>query len=130
MNHYRYAVSDPADSRFQATGVIEGEELVIDLRTESESRERSPSLWASYHLRKIMAHFVPRYKSVRTSWCPGENLIAFNRAIAAGATPEVAAIRTSLGHQVALAGYSRAEILSLEGDPARYTKVVVRFLKA
>ena len=76
-----------------------------------------------------MAHFVPRYKSVRTSWSVGENLIAFNRAIAAGAAPEVAAIRTSFGHQVALAGYSRAEIISLEGDPARYTKVAVSFLK-
>ncbi len=74
-----------------------------------------------------MAHFVPRYKSVRTSWCVGGNLVTFNRAIAAGATPEEAAIRTLTGHQLALAGYSRAEIRSLEGNPARYTKVVVQF---
>ena len=89
-------MSDPVDSRFKATGVIEGEELVVDLRTELESGERSANLWAPYHLRKIMAHFVPRYKSVRTSWSVGENLMTFNRAIAAGATPEVAAIRTSI----------------------------------
>jgi hypothetical protein len=129
MNHYRYSVSDPADPRFQATAVIEGEELVVDLRTESEYGERSAVLWAPDHIRKIMAHFVPRYKSVRTSWCVGDNLITFNRAIAAGATPEEAAIRTLLGHQIALAGYSRAEIRSLEGHPARYTRVVVSFLK-
>jgi hypothetical protein len=110
MHHDRYSVSDPFDSRFRATGVIECEELVIDLQTESESGDLSVNLWAPDHLRKIMAHFVPRYKSVRTSWCVGDNLVTFNRAIAAGATPEEAAIRTLTGHQLALAGYSRAEI--------------------
>jgi uncharacterized protein with von Willebrand factor type A (vWA) domain len=129
MDHYRYCVFDPVDPRLKATGVIEHEELVIDLQTEPESGERSAHLWEPDHVRKIMAHFVPRYKSVRTSWSVGDNLVTFNRAIAAGATPEEAAIRTSLGHQVALAGYSRAEIRSLEGHPARYTKVVVSFLK-
>jgi hypothetical protein len=129
MDHYRYSVTDPVDPRFRATGVIEREALVIDLQTELESGERSANLWAPEQVRKIMAHFVPRYKSVRTSWCVGDNLVTFNRAIAAGATPEEAAIRTSLGHQVALAGYSQAEIRTLEGHPARYTKVVVSFLK-
>jgi hypothetical protein len=129
MNHYRYSVSDPADPRFQATGVIEGEELVVDLQTESELGERSAVLLELDHLRKIMVHFVPLYKSVRTSWSVGDNLLAFNRAIATGATPEGAAIRTSFGHQVALAGYSRVEIRSLEGHPARYIKIVVSFLK-
>ncbi len=129
MDHYRYSVSDPVDPRFKATGVIEREELIIDLHTESESSERSADLWMPDQVRKIMAHFVPRYKSVRTHWCVGDNLVTFNRAIAAGATPEEAAIRTLLGHQVALAGYSRAEIRSLEGNPGRYTKVVVSFLK-
>ena len=129
MDHYRYSVTDPVDLRFKATGAIEREELVIDLQTELESGERSANLWAPEHVRKIMAHFAPRYKSVRTSWCAGDNLVTFNRAIAAGATPEEAAIRTLTGHQLALAGYSRAEIRSLEGNPARYTKVVVSFLK-
>jgi hypothetical protein len=129
MNHYRYSVSDSTDPRLKATGVIEREELVIDLHTKSESSERPGDMWALDHVRKIMAHFVPRYKSVRTSWCVGDNLVTFNRAIAAGATPEEAAIRTLLGHQIALAGYSQVQILSLEGHPARYTKVVVSFLK-
>jgi hypothetical protein len=129
MDHYRYSVSDSTDPRLKATGVIEREELVIDLHTKSESSERPGDMWALDHVRKIMAHFVPRYKSVRTSWCVGDNLVTFNRAIAAGATPEEAAIRTLLGHQIALAGYSQVQILSLEGHPARYTKVVVSFLK-
>src|SRR5271166_3663981 len=58
MHHDRYSVSDPFDPRFKATGVIECEELVIDLQTESESGDLSA------------------------------NLVTFNRAIAAGATPE------------------------------------------
>jgi hypothetical protein len=127
VSHYRYSVSDPADARFQATGVIEGVELVVDLRTELESGERSAVLRAPEQMMKIMAHFAPRYKSVRTSSWVGENLTAFNRAIAAGATPEVAATRTSLGRQLALAGYWRTAIRSLEGYPARYTKVIVSF---
>jgi len=127
VDHYRYFVSDPANPQFQAFGAVEGEELVVDLWTESETGVRSAVLRVPDQIRKIMAHFVPRYKSVRTSWCVGENLRAFNWAIAAGATPEEAAIRNSFGHQVALAGYSRAEIRSLEGHRARYTKVVVSF---
>jgi hypothetical protein len=129
MDHYRYSVSDSTDPCFKAIGVIEREELVIDLHTGSESSVRPGDMWALDHVRKIMAHFAPHYKSVRTSWCVGDNLVTFNRAIAAGATPEEAAIRTLLGHQVALAGYSQVQILSLEGHPARYTKVVVSFLK-
>ncbi len=127
MDHWRYSVSDPVCASFYARGEIEEEELLIDLRTELESGERSAVLNGADQLRKILAHFFPRYKSVRVSWWFGENLVTFNRALAAGATPEVAAQRTVFGHQVALAGFSRAQILSLEGSPARYTKVIVSF---
>ena len=129
MDHYRYSVSDPADPRFFATGVIENEELLIDIRTELASGERSSALSGLSQLRRILAHFFPRYKSIRTSWCFGENLVTFNRATAAGATPEEAALRTTLGHQVALAGFSSVLIRSLEGFPGRYTKIVVSFTK-
>jgi hypothetical protein len=129
MDHWRYSVSDPTDPRFQVTAVIEGGELLIDVRTEIESGERSAALNGADQVRKILAHFFPRYTSVRASWWFGENLVAFNRASAAGATPEQAAVRTPLGHQLALAGYPRASIRSLEGFPARYTKIVVSFRK-
>jgi hypothetical protein len=129
MDHYRYSVSDPADSRFHAIAVVEDEELQIDIRAELESGERSAVLNGADQVRKILAHFVPRYKSIRTCWWFGDNLAAFNRAIAAGATPEAAAVRTALGHQFALAGFSRALIRSLEGFPARYTKIVVSFVR-
>jgi hypothetical protein len=127
MDHWRYLVSDPVRSSFYARGEIEEEELLIDIRTELESGERSAVLHGADQLRKILAHFFPRYKSVRVSWWFGENLVTFNRALASGATLEAAAQRTVFGHQVALAGFSRALILSLEGSPARYTKVVVSF---
>jgi hypothetical protein len=129
MDHYHYSVSDPADSRFYATAVIEDEELLMDIRTELESGERSTILNGHDQLRKILAHYYPRFKSIRTSfWC-GDNLATFNRATTVGATPEEAAIRTALGHQIALAGFSRALIRSLEGFPARYTKIVVSFVR-
>lgn len=130
MDHWRYSVSDPVHSCLRATAVLEEEELLIDVRTELESGERSAVLNGADQLSKILAHFFPRYKSVRTSWWSGENLATFNRAVAAGATPEEAALRTAFGHQLALAGFSRALIRSLEGSPARYTKIVVTFQQA
>jgi hypothetical protein len=129
MDHYRYSATDPGDPRFCATAVVEDEELLIDIRTELESGERSAVLIGADQLRKILAHFFPRYKSVRTSWWFGENLATFNRGIAAGATPEEAVVRALMGHQLALAGFSRIVIQSLEGFPDRYTKIVVRFLR-
>jgi hypothetical protein len=129
MDHWRYVVSDPIDPRFRVTAVIEKEELLIDIRTELESGERSAALNTADQVRRILAHFFPRYRSVRTTWRFGENLAAFNRYTAAGATLEEAALRTAVGHQLALAGYPRPLILSLEGFPARYTKIVVRFRK-
>jgi hypothetical protein len=129
MDHYRYSATDPGDPRFCATAVVEDEELLIDIRTELESGERSAVLNGADQLRKVLAHFFPRYKSVRTSWWFGDNLAAFNRGIAAGATPEEAVVRAPMGHQLALAGFSRIVIQSLQGFPARYTKIVVRFLR-
>jgi hypothetical protein len=129
MEHYRYSVSDPADPRFFATGVVEEEELLIDIRTELPSGERSAALNASAQLRQILAHFFPRYKSIRASWWFGENLVTFNRATAAGARPEEAVLRTTLGHQAALAGFSRVLIRTLEGFRGRYTKIVVSFMR-
>ena len=74
MDHSRYLVSDPNDPRFRVTALIEEEELVIDIRTELESGERSAALNAADQLRRILARFFPRYKSIRTSWRFGENL--------------------------------------------------------
>jgi hypothetical protein len=129
MEHYRYSVLDPVDPRFFANAVVEEEELLIEIRTELASGERSAALNGANQLRQIQAHFFPRYKSIRTSWCFGENLVTFNRATAAGLTIEEAVLSTALGHQVALAGFSRVLIRSLEGFPARYTKIVVSFTR-
>ena len=127
MNHDRYSVSDPGDPRFYATAVLENEELLIDIRVELQPGERSAVLNGPDQLRKILARFVPRYQSIRTSWQSGDQLSSFNRATAAGASPEEAALRTAFGHQVALAGFSRAVIRTLKGYPSRYTKIVVSF---
>jgi hypothetical protein len=129
MDHYRYFTSDPTDSRFQATAVIENGELLIDIRAELEAGERSAVLQEADQLRKMLTHFFPHYTSIRTTWCYGENLAALNRAIASGATPEEAALKTMLGYQIALAGFSDVRILSLEGFPARYQRAALRFVR-
>jgi hypothetical protein len=75
MEHYLYSVSDPADARFFASAVVEEEELLIDIRTELASGERSAGLNASGELRRILAHFFPRYQTgllqfkKLTYWC-------------------------------------------------------------
>jgi len=129
MNHYRYHASDPIDPRFEATACVDAGELLFDIRVELESGERSISLRGPDQLRKILVHFARRYDRLRVCWSYGDNLKAFNSAVAAGATNEEAVLRTSTGHQLALAGYSNVAIQSLEGCCARYTRLVVCFRK-
>ena len=129
MNHDRYSVSDPTDPRFRASASVKAGELEVDIRVELESGETSTVLRGPDELRKILAHFVPRYRSVHVCWSYGDNLKAFNRAIAVGATADEAALRTWTGHQLALAGYSNVSIQSLEGSTGRFTKVTVCFGK-
>jgi hypothetical protein len=129
MNHYTYHVADPIDPRFEVTASVNEAELLVDIRVELETGERSTVLRGPYELRKILAHFVPRYQSVRVCWSYGDNLKTFNRATAVGAAADEAALRTWTGHQLALAGYSNVSIQSLEGSTAHFTKVVVSFGK-
>lgn len=129
MNHHKYHVADPIDPRFEATATLNEGELLFNIRVELESGERSIFLRAPDQLRKILAYFAQRYDSLRVCWSYGDNLKNFNRAIAAGATNEEAALRTPTGHQLALAGYSDVAIQSLEGLRARHTKVGVCFRK-
>lgn len=122
-------MADPIDSRFEATASVNKGELLLDIRVELESGERSTVLRGPDELRKILAHFVPRYRSVRVCWSYGDNLNAFNRATAVGASADEAALRTWTGVQLALAGYSNVSILSLDGSTGRFTKVTVCFRK-
>ena len=129
MNHYRYHVLDPVDPRFEATATVNEGELLCDIRVELETGERSTVLRGPDQLRKILAHFIPRYQSVCVCWSYGDSLKAFNRAMAAGAIADEAALRTWVGHQLAMAGYSSVSIQSLEGSTTRFTKVTVCFRK-
>ncbi|PWT80915.1 MAG: hypothetical protein C5B58_10670 [Acidobacteria bacterium] len=129
MNYNEYHATDPIDPRFEAVAFLEADELIFDIRVQLESGERSTNLRWQEQLRKILAYFAKRFKTLRVCWSYGENLTAFNRAIAAGAEPEWAARRTFIGHELYLAGYSDVSIRSQEGLRARYTKVVVSFRK-
>ena len=127
MDHYHYSISDPLDPRFQASATVQRGELRLTMRTQLESGERAPALREAEQFRKIVAHFARRFHSISVSWTYGDDLAAFNRAIAAGAAPEEAALRTWTGQQAAAAGYSRAQIRSLERRPGRYCRVSVSF---
>jgi hypothetical protein len=127
MEHYDYSVSDPVDPRFEASATVQRGQLLLSIRTQLESGERSPALREAEQFRKIVAHFARRFHSISVSWSYGDDLAAFNRAAAAGATPEEAALRTCTGQQAAVAGFSRVQIESLERQPGRYSKVAVNF---
>jgi hypothetical protein len=127
MDHYDYSVSDPIDPRFQASATVLHGELLLTIRTQLESGERAPALREADQFRRIVTHFARRFHSISVSWSYGDDLAAFNRAAAAGATPEEAALRTWTGQQAALAGFSCVQIRSLERQPGRYSKVAVSF---
>ena len=129
MDHYHYSISDPLDPRFQASATVQRGELRLTMRTQLESGERAPALREAEQFRKIVAHFARRFHSISVSWTYGDDLAAFNRAIAAGAAPEEAALRTWTGLQAAAAGYSRVQVRSLERQPGRYSRVAVSFGK-
>jgi hypothetical protein len=129
MDHYHYSVADPLDPRFQASATVQRGELLLTIRVRLESGERAPALREAEQFRKIVTHFARRFHSIDVSWTYGDDLAAFNRAVAAGAAPEEAALRTWTGQQAGAAGYSRPQIRSLERRPGRYSKVAVSFSK-
>ena len=129
MDHFEYSVSDPIDPRFEASATVQRGQLFLNIRTHLESGERAPALREADQFRKIVAHFARRFHSISVSWSYGDDLETFNRAAAAGATPEEAALRTWTGQQAALAGFSRVQIRSLARQPGRYSKVVLSFAK-
>jgi hypothetical protein len=125
----RYSVTDPANPRFQAFATLEDDEVTLLIRTKLPTGQRSTVLRGADQFRKILVHFAGRFKSIRGSWSYDDNLATFNRAVLAGLSQEEAALKTWTGQQAAAAGYTRAVIRSVEGQPGNYTKVVASFLQ-
>jgi len=105
QDHSRYSVSDPANPRFQAFATLDystlmglkQDELTLTIRTKLDNGQRSTVLRGGEQFRKIVAHFAGRFTGIRGSWSYDDNLEAFNRAVAAGAQPEEAAVKTWTG---------------------------------
>jgi len=125
----RYAVYDSMHRRLQAFAVIDNGELAITLRTRLEDGTRSPLLRGSEQFERILAHFSGKFLGIQGSWSFGDNLAAFNHAIAQGSSIADAALQTWTGKQAAVAGYTRVVVRSLKGSPGAYTKVKVTFLR-
>ena len=126
-DHFRYTASDPTDPRFQALAFVDSGELVLCIQTQLPTGERSRVFRGEDQFRRIVTHFAGRFRSIRDTWISGDNLKEFNRAIGAGVSHDNAAVMTGTGTQAAAAGYSSVKIVSLEGLPGRYTKVVLSF---
>jgi hypothetical protein len=125
----RYLVMDPANPRLKAEAHLEGDgELSLSFRTILEGGERSELLRGEEQFERVMMHFGGKVKSIRGSWSYGTNLAKFNEATGAGRSAEKAAFETWTGQQSAAQGYTKVAVVSLEGKPGAYTKVVVRFL--
>lgn len=132
LNHStpdRYLVMDPANPRLKAEAHLEGDgELSLSFRTILEGGERSALLRGEEQFERVMLHFAGKVKSIRGSWSYGTNLAKFNEATGAGRAAEKAALETWTGEQAVAQGYGKVAVVSLEGKPGAYTKVVVRFL--
>jgi hypothetical protein len=132
LNHStpdRYLVMDPANPRLKAEAHLEGDgELSLSFRTVLENGQRSEVLRGEEQFERVMLHFGGQVKSIRGSWSYGSNLAAFNKATGAGRAAEKAALETWTGEQAVAQGYAKVQVVSLEGQPGAYTKVVVRFL--
>ena len=78
---------------------------------------------------EMMEHFGSKAKGVVGSWSYGDNLARFNQLVAQGMTPAKAAAQTWTGTQAARFGFTTVRIVTTEGAPGAYTKVIVEFLR-
>ena len=118
QDHSRYSVSDLANPKFQAFATLDYSTLT-SLKQDELTLTKLDNGQRSTVLRG----------RIRGSWSYDDNLEAFNRAVAAGAQPEEAAVKTWTGQQAAAAGYTRVVIRSLEGQAGGYKKVVACFFR-
>lgn len=124
----QYLVEDTAHRRFIAMGQVGRHgELLISIRNQLETGQRSTLLKGSEQFRAILGFFEGKFTSIHGNWQFGTNLARFNELTAQGLSPEVAAARTWTGQQAADAGFRSVRILHSQGEPGKYTSVKVEY---
>jgi hypothetical protein len=126
-----YVVLDKSNLKYQIFVSVDNErQLQLFFRTRQSKAERSFVLHGTEHLQKALQHLDGQFDTICAEWVPafGDNLDAFNEAVAAGASKEEAALTaTWTGPRAADAGYSKVSISSVTPEEPPFTNVEVRF---
>jgi hypothetical protein len=123
-----YKLTDPNHSDFHLEGRLRNGVLEYSVRTTSSLGDRRATWSAREEVGHMIRHFGDRVKAIEGHWQYGDNLTAFNAAVAAGVPPKQAAMQTWSGKVAADFRFYRVQIVSLKGEPGNYAQVTVRFL--
>ena len=125
----RFLVRDTSHKRFQAAATLEGDELLLIIRTKLEDGTRSTLLRGSELFTSALRHFEGRFKAIRGSWHYGDNIAEVNELTAKGMPLLEAAKKTWTGKRAAEAGFTRVSIRHADGRTGAYTDVLAIFSK-
>ncbi|WP_280233428.1 methyltransferase domain-containing protein, partial [Nocardia cyriacigeorgica] len=127
----RYDAGGTADLTQLLEGISGEVDSVGSLVLRVRSSDRTPSgsemfddLWQAIGQDVSSIHGAWKNDSGQDS-----NLVSFNAGVAAGLSPQDAALATWTGKMATRHGFSVAEVLHLEGPPGNHTTVAVSFTK-
>jgi Domain of unknown function (DUF4157) len=124
-----YRAVDPANKQLVAVGYFREGELELHIRAQTDAGTRG-AIRGAEQFQKIVDYFgVSNIRSIKGSWSYGDNLSDFNKAIAAGATPEKAAASTWTGKQASKVGFTAVHVMRTYGVAPAYEKVEVSFTR-
>jgi hypothetical protein len=124
-----YVAVDPANKQLVAAGYFREGELELHIRAQTDAGIRG-AIRGAEQFKKIVDYFgLEKIRSIKGSWSFGDNLSAFNNAIAGGATPEAAAAGTWTGKQAKEVGFTAVHVMRTYGVAGNYTKVEVSFTR-
>ncbi|MDR3676856.1 MAG: DUF4157 domain-containing protein [Acidobacteriota bacterium] len=124
-----YRAVDPANKQLVAVGYFREGELELHIRAQTDAGVRG-AIRGAEQFKKIVDYFgLAKIRSIKGSWSFGDNLSAFNEAIADKATPEAAAAGTWTGKQAKDVGFTAVHVTRTYGEPGKYTKVEVSFTR-
>lgn len=124
-------IADRDDPDLQIGGVLADDgELKFDVRTVDAVDGSHRTVRGRVLFDLMMLHFGASVHSVIGFWIEGDNLAAFNRALAQGKTEAEAAIGTRTGDQARRHGFEVVEFLHTIPALTGYGFVKVRFARS
>ncbi len=124
-------IADRDDPDLQIGGVVGSNgELKFDIRTVDAIDGSHKIVRGRVLFDLMMLHFGASVRSMIGFWMEGDNLAAFNRALADGKAENEAAIGTWTGAQAKRHGFDSVEFLQKIPALAGYGFAKVRFLRS